>query len=106
MREDTFSLERWHRRNHYYGWGAAVPMEHCWFCAHGLAVCKSKVTYADPKTAHLTAVHLNVSGEMERTLTHYQCHYCRLWHLTSKLNKRQRKSMEKARRKALWKGAA
>lgn len=96
-----FDLVKWHQRNHFRRW--YVPQTECWFCQRGAVICKAKDSYPDPRVANETARMLNHQGVLNKPVMPYRCPFCRLWHLTSRLDKTHAKRAEKWRRKDLVK---
>jgi len=86
---------------HYFGYGAGVPIELCWWCQRSRAVCKSKVRYPAPREAHEAALGLNAGAILEKPVSPYVCGWCEGWHLTSRMTKFRVRAIEKQRRKAL-----
>lgn len=97
--ERAFTPAEWHERNHFIGY--SVPPESCWYCQRNAAVCRSKRTYPDARTAHDTALGIAREEGWAKVTAPYWCRICDLWHLTSKPTKTRLIRLEKQRRKAL-----
>lgn len=93
-------IQRRHE-HHYYGYGSAVPMESCWFCQKNARRCRSKIRYTTACEATDQAKSLNAGLVLGRPVMPYACPWCEGWHLTSRLNRRSLRKVEKWRRKTL-----
>lgn len=106
MTDDTYTgrmfmpAEKYHRERHYYGYGAAVPMDMCWFCQREQAVCRSKITYDHPRDCHDVAMRINIAENWAKPVAGYQCRWCTKWHITSSETPSRRRRWRKQMRKA------
>lgn len=100
--------EQWHRRNHG---SIADPrttpeMANCWRCQRAVAICKSKKTFPDNRTAADGARSQNIEMGWERPVYPYPCRHCGAYHVATAKKARKVKRVEKQRRKWLRESAA
>lgn len=89
------SPSRRHHQSH-----PGVPMADCWYCQRDQATCRSKIRFADWREARAWVDEYHESrAYAEPWVRRYSCGWCGGQHMTSNLDKHDRKRVEKARRK-------
>jgi len=96
---DTARLETWHRKHHPR---RNQPIADCWHCQRDRAKCRSKIPFATREEVDAWIDELHRCRNYATPVVRYRCRWCPHYHYATAVTRVQKRRVEKARRRSLY----